>query len=253
MSKMSRWFRLYEDVLNDPKVQRLEPTLFKHLINIWCLSSKHDGKLPGVEDISFGLRITKDEVKKTLDFLVGAELLEKKGRNLVPHNWNGRQFKSDVSTERVKQFRKRRETVSETPPDTDTDTDTDTESKTLAQNKNLSYDAFDTFWEVYPRKVGKGSARTAFIKQTVSLQTLLDGVHRLGQYVSESDPTFTPHPATWLNREGWLDEYPAEQKAKHWTEGICDEISDRYEPRDSERGRSIEDCRDAYEILPPKT
>ena len=57
------------------------------------------------------------------------------------HDWDEYQYKSDVSTERVKLFRKRfrqrfteqDETVSVTPPDTDTDTDTD---KSTSKRKN---------------------------------------------------------------------------------------------------------------------
>jgi hypothetical protein len=30
---MTRWFRVYNDLVDDPKVQRLDPTLFKALIN----------------------------------------------------------------------------------------------------------------------------------------------------------------------------------------------------------------------------
>jgi hypothetical protein len=36
---MTHWFRVYDDVVDDPKVQRLEPSLFKALINLWCLTS----------------------------------------------------------------------------------------------------------------------------------------------------------------------------------------------------------------------
>jgi hypothetical protein len=64
-------------------------------------------------------------VASALGFLVECGLLEDKGKHFQPHNWNKWQYKSDVSTVRVKQFRKRPRNISETPPDTESDTDTE--------------------------------------------------------------------------------------------------------------------------------
>ncbi len=43
---MTRWFRVYEDLVDDPKVQRLDPSCFKALINLWCLASANGGSWP---------------------------------------------------------------------------------------------------------------------------------------------------------------------------------------------------------------
>jgi hypothetical protein len=48
---------------------------------------------------------------------------------MSPHNWDKRQYKSDVSTERVKRFRNGKRNVSETPPETEADTENRTERK----------------------------------------------------------------------------------------------------------------------------
>jgi hypothetical protein len=72
-----------------------------------------------------------DKVKRLLNVLREAGLIDETEQGLAPHNWDGRQYKSDVSTPRVRALRERRGNVSETPPEyTDTEvTDTDTESK----------------------------------------------------------------------------------------------------------------------------
>ena len=76
---------------------------------------------------------------------------------------------------------------------------------------------FEEFWKAYPRKVGKGSARRAWLKikspsailekiknslswQINSLQWTKEG----GQYI--------PHPSTYLNQERWLDSIPGQEK-----------------------------------------
>lgn len=99
------WFRLYNDVVDDPKVQRLSADLFRSWINILCLASRNDGVLPNVTDLAFGLRIAQADVMTLLDRLTEAELMERTPAGWAPHNWRGRQFASDSSTPRVQQHR----------------------------------------------------------------------------------------------------------------------------------------------------
>ncbi len=69
-------------------------------------------------------------------------------------------------------------------------------------------DGFCAWWEVYPRKVGKGRARKAYVSalKKVSAEILLN---TLTAYRFGDDPKFIPHPATWLNDERWTDEAAA--------------------------------------------
>ena len=124
---MSRWFRMHDCILDDPKVQRLPSDLFKTWVNLLCIASRNSGELPPVADLAFLLRMSEGEAAKHLRSLIDADLIDDMGDYFAPHNWNERQYKTDVSTERVKRFRqrsmKRDETVSETPPDTETDTE----------------------------------------------------------------------------------------------------------------------------------
>lgn len=120
---MSRWFRLYDELLDDPKVQRLSGDDFKAWVNLLCLASRNEGKLPAAADIAFALRLAPAKASATLARLVSAGLLDPVSDGFEPHGWNARQYKSDVSTDRVKRFRQRSKTATVTPPDTDTDTE----------------------------------------------------------------------------------------------------------------------------------
>jgi hypothetical protein len=98
-----RWLRLYDDVLDDPKVQRLSPDLFKHWINLLCLANKGSprGRIANrLSDLAFSLRVPVEELERILPDLVNAGLLEFEDDStfLVPHGWGARQFKSDTST-----------------------------------------------------------------------------------------------------------------------------------------------------------
>jgi hypothetical protein len=125
---MSRWFRMYDELLDDPKVQRLSGDDFKGWVNLLALASRHNGKLPAIADIAFALRETEDAVSTLLGRLLNGGLIESRsggadGMHYAPYRWAERQYKSDTSTDRVKRFRERSKPVAETAPDTDTETE----------------------------------------------------------------------------------------------------------------------------------
>lgn len=127
---MALWFRLYADLLNDPKVQNLDGDLFKSWINILCIASANEGILPPIDDIAFALRMDKNGAETVVERLHNATLIDRvnggpNGWHYAPHGWRKRQYKSDSSTDRVKRFRKRSSNGDVTPPETETDTETD--------------------------------------------------------------------------------------------------------------------------------
>ena len=120
------WFRVYHDALDDPKIQKLSADLFKQWFNLLCLGARHNGMLPGVDEIAFALRVSETEVETFLATFHQKELLDLDGGVFSIHGWAERQFQSDVSTERVNKFRdkhaktmKRFRNVSETVDETD--------------------------------------------------------------------------------------------------------------------------------------
>ena len=133
---MSQWFRMYSEVLDDPKVQRLPANLFKMWINLMCLAARGDGILPCVEDIAFSIRMPVEHTLASINQLIVAGLLDDNESVLSPHNWNVRQFQSDVSNERVKRYRERQRNaqcnvtsaVTVTPPEAEADTDTESDA-----------------------------------------------------------------------------------------------------------------------------
>ena len=121
------WLRLYVELLDDPKVQRLPPALFKLWINLLCVAARCAGVLPATSDLAFMLRAAPDSLAGSVAELLAGGLLDETPDGLRPHNWDRRQYRSDNSTARVRQHRdklrnvsrnvsvKRHETVTETP------------------------------------------------------------------------------------------------------------------------------------------
>lgn len=155
---MSRWFRLYDEVLDDPKVQRLDGETFKGWINVMALASRHGGKLPAIPDIAFALRIGEDAARTLVERLLNGGLVDKlsggaDGYTYAPHAWDKRQYKSDNSSERVKRYRQRSKAVTETPPDTDADTDV-----TLSKDSDAGASPDKVFWDSAKAYLGKSKA-----------------------------------------------------------------------------------------------
>jgi hypothetical protein len=112
------WWRAHDEAVDDPKLQRLPGEMFKAWFNLVCLASRNGGVLPPLADISFRLRKSERECQRILDSLIAAKLFDEVASGIEPHNWNGRQYKSDVSTGRVRSFRKRQKERSTKPDET---------------------------------------------------------------------------------------------------------------------------------------
>jgi hypothetical protein len=104
---MTRWFRFYDEALDDPKVQRLSPQLFKTWVNLLCLASKSDGKLPSDDDLAFRLRVSVQDAAQQIQDLILTGLIDiEPNGSRVPHGWQARQYASDSSAERMRKHRK---------------------------------------------------------------------------------------------------------------------------------------------------
>lgn len=89
---------------------------------------------------------------------------------------------------------------------------------------------FEQFWQLYPRKVGKLTAKRSWQKlshenKQKALQAIVE--HRKYWVAKGTDWEFIPHASTWLNQERFEDELDLTPKApkidKDWmfsNEGI---------------------------------
>jgi hypothetical protein len=216
---VSRWFRFYEESLNDPKVQRLAGETFKAWVNLLCLASKdEEGILPSLSDIAFALRLSDEQTSDLLNHLYQLELLDEvevpnAPMSYTPHNWKGRQYKSDVTDptapKRQKAYRERikdrNATVTVTPTRAETEQKQITEQKKETRVAALS-SGFDAFWFDWPNKVGKPAALRAYrsvIARGATIEEILVGVQN---YIRDKPPD-RPwlNPATFLNQNRWED------------------------------------------------
>ena len=116
---------------------------------------------------------------------------------------------------------------------------------------------FEEFWTCYPRKVGKDAALTAWKKRKVTLELhsqMLDAiaVQRDSLDWTKDGGDFIPHPATWINSAGWLNELrprtatatPVASKPSDASRQI-EYLKNKIERETRESNRDIEDRIDA--------
>lgn len=152
---MMPWFRLYHEVLHDPKVQNLSASDFKAWVNLLCVACQNDGYFPDAKDCAFALRMKPTEFGKVLERLKSAGLVRVSGTDDscgLPHGWAKRQAPSDSSRNRVKRHRDRYSNASEADgvtvqtredkrrPDEDGD---HTESRIARANGTALHDEYD--------------------------------------------------------------------------------------------------------------
>jgi hypothetical protein len=204
---MSRWFRLYDDTINDPKTLKLSDKTFRVWVGILCATSKNDGVVPPFDDLVIMLRMKAEKLQPEIETLIKAELIDHDDNGMRPHNWNKRQYKSDVSTDRVKRFRNGKGNVAETPPETEADTESEQKEPELRSVDDWPSFFREEFWRAYPLKKGKkaaiGELERVRKRGGVSWDTLMKAVC---VYAATADPKFTKHPKTWLTNGCWDDE-----------------------------------------------
>jgi hypothetical protein len=135
VSLRNPWYRMYAEFATDPKVQSMSESMQRRLTMLFCLHCDDALTKLTDEEVAFSLRITALETAKTKQLFADKGFISD---GWVLCNWDKRQYRSDVSTGRVKRFRNANKPFQkqhETAPETDTDTDTDTEAEQSADKR----------------------------------------------------------------------------------------------------------------------
>ena len=92
-------------------------------------------------------------------------------------------------------------------------------SNTKDNTKDIYIKEFQTFWSIYPRKVGKKSANKSFNKfDEKHYDKILYGAQRFAEQNIATEEKYIPHATTWLNQERWLDYFETDETG--WITGI---------------------------------
>jgi hypothetical protein len=231
------WFKFYgSEYLSDPKIGSLSPQERSCWITLLCMASA--SSLPGViEYLTVEVLLQKsginfdpyhpEEWDKCLSILKRLEKLRMVALNengtIEIINWDKRQEHNLTVAERVAKSRANKkcnenvtiDVTSVTTEENRKEENREEESNTCPTPLGTAKDtekenAFNAFWESYPRKDNKKTSKTRFMNLSPKLypkiMEALEVHKRSRQWQS---PEYIPQPSTWLNQQRWEDEVKA--------------------------------------------
>lgn len=173
------WIKLHTCLLFDYKFTRLQDDSKLLLMLLWMLASRLSNEIPC--DLSW-IRNQLNIKKVELQPLIESDFIE------VYQN-------DSITIATCKQDAPQRQRQRQRRVETD------------------NGDLFEQFWQVYPKKVGKGKAKESFHKIKPSKE-LFDQIISAVEIQKKSEQwrkengQYIPNPSTWLNQERWGDELP---------------------------------------------
>ena len=90
----------------------------------------------------------------------------------------------------------------------------------ITKDKEIYTSNFITFWNLYPKKIGKGAAFKSYkniLNPKPTLSEILKSIQDQKKTEQWQNKQFIPHPATWINQRRWEDEIETEQPKKQKT------------------------------------
>ena len=224
------WLKLYNHIIDDPKIRAIAPGDRWHFVAILCL--KNNGTLDEPDElrdelvaISLGLQI--DEVEALHKRLIRWRLVD---ANWQPLNWSKLQQAQDkTGAERQRRFREKQaesKAVAEQAlrnalpvtkqPLPEVEREEEKEKNTSARGAGLT-DVFESWWKTYPRKKGKADALAAFKKLKAFERDAMLADDLATRY-SDTEEQFIPHGSTYVRKKAWLDDLPrrANQHRRSW-------------------------------------
>lgn len=101
------WLKLWHSFLDSVKIQSVTEALRARYVNLLCVACKfgQNGKLPDITQVAFMIRLSSDEAQETLEKLIDARLIERRGKAYYIHDWDQWQHKKSRDAEKQKRYR----------------------------------------------------------------------------------------------------------------------------------------------------
>ena len=230
------WFKLYHEILDDPKMGQLSDRLYRRCIELFALAGDYDqdGLLPEIEDIAWRLRLSIDELQKDIADLQALSIITSNDDGLVVTNFSKRQ--EPVSgAERVASFRERKRkeqyygNEDETYRYTDTDIDVDKEEDIPRLNLQKEIDRFLEMWKFY--FPDKPQPRKPYKKVKAKLSARLKDDYFVLNYEKALEKAST---SEFVKGGGWFDAPWFLHNEENWEK--C--LNDKYKNNGTSRRKS---------------
>ena len=227
------WFKFYgSEYLSDPKIGSLSPQERSCWITLLCMAGTSSD--PGIiEYLTVEVLLQKsgisfdpyrpEEWERCLGILKRLEKLKmiglKEDGSIEVLNWCKRQETNLTAAERAKSYRDRMKTVTKSShgnarssPKNRIEENREEKSVYSPTSEEVAKEmeieeAFNLFWEAYPKKEDKKVAKIRFLNlDKKSYPKIMEAIEIQKKTKQWQNRDFIPQPSTWLNQERWEDE-----------------------------------------------
>jgi hypothetical protein len=211
------------------------------LLNVWSAANEHTdtGFFPGINLLGLSDIAGVDGFGAAMESVGWAiESTDPLGVSL-PHfteyNQPGKARVAMTNAERQARYRNEKRNENSNGKVTQVTVEKRREENTPKAPKKVSAEGFDTFWQVWPKKVNKVKAEQAWFKlqpDETLRKIIVAAVEKQSRQAKwlEKDGEFIPHPSTWLNGRRWEDVLgPTEIPPKEETATIAAKMKARDE------------------------
>lgn len=159
---------MWSEAVDDETLRLLDPADRWYFVAILCLKCQGtlEGKDPQLihKKVAIKLGITEEEASALQKRFIAFHLVNSRWQ---PKNWDKRQFRSDSSTSRVQQFRKRQRNVSVTPSESESESDTDSKKATDVAFRSPEWrQEGHRLWPQVKAAIRDADARKPFVEGT---------------------------------------------------------------------------------------
>lgn len=227
MADPRKFIKLHDGMPEHPKIVGLSDKAFRALVELWCYCSRNltDGTVPRV----IGNRVATPKSRREL---IDAGLLVQRGDSYEMHDY----LEHQMSAKEVRDLQERRreagkkggeakakrlasargdatpglkQTAGKNVAEKEKEKEKDIELPIGSSNnaREATYpDAFEEFWQAYPKKADKRAALRAWERalKRADREQILAGAVRYAADPNREDE-FTKNAATWLNADAWLN------------------------------------------------
>ena len=244
MADHGGWFKIYERVLNDPKLHEITPEDRWAWVECLCIASIYGdetGRLRSLNGMAFLMRRSENDTEAVLERLVNAGLIDTKaggktGSYWCVHDWEKWQGTNALGSrapprDKTRQDKTRLDNI-----------DSTAEAEKPAKNTSDIVDlAFERFKRAYPKRDGDQGWKVAKDKFALAVRKGTDpetiiaaaekyrlAMHREGNTGDRAK--FVKQAATWMNQRMW-EEYSEPSQPKPATNGHATDDPQRFQPK----------------------
>jgi hypothetical protein len=200
-----KWFRLYDEITEDPKMIQLSDHEFRIWIYLLCYLNKQslrgycDNINPIILLLKGAIKARNNSITRTLEKLESLGMIKQNHPSLQIVNWEKRQYKSDDINEYVKKHRNITRNITEIPSETETETEKTKTKITKKEDKYIS----PMLGEFTNVKLSWGSLKK--LESQLGKENVNELIEALSSHMASTGKVYAEHHATiysWAVRKG---------------------------------------------------